>query len=675
MGRRFAGKDALRGTPFRALGWSFGSTLLNKVSLFGIGIMLARLLGPHAFGTYAVAYVALIAVLNFNELGVSLAIVRWQGDPGEIVPTVTTISLLVSAVIYAGCFFAAPVYATTMGAPAATTVIRVLALAVLSDGCTNTPAALLQRNFRQGQRTIADQVNVWLGTCVTVALAWTGHGAMSLAIGRVVGCVAGAMLLLAFAPESLRLGFNPAKARALLRFGLPLAGANLIAFAVMTVDQVVVGHVLGPVALGFYVLALNLAGWPIAMFSQPVRTVGPAVFARLQHDSAAMRTTFLSAAGLLCAVALPMCLLISGAARPLISFVYGTSWLPATQPLMWLALLAAIQVFFLLAYDFFVVLARSRFLLVTQLGWLLALVPALVVGARMDGIYGASLAEFAVAAFCILPWYLIKLSKAGIRLRALGRHVCLPFAGAALTGLLALVAAAMAPNDFTALAASGAAMAAVVGLLGYRMRTMIALLRSPSAELAAAGSADTATAAPTPDAKAPAGEFSQELSAIRGTIDAPIRHREMQQGLPATRDALLTRSARPGSTGPLPFYRDILSFPSSGQDPRVTSPLYRKTVASLQWDPAGTSYRERAPEPGNGRAGRVRLDGAAPDKSLGRHAIEPADDGAFVAFQPSVPDVLAIRTSALTGDHLVGHNLAAATAEVLHNLVQEEETS
>jgi O-antigen/teichoic acid export membrane protein len=174
LSSRIADKNSLTGRASRALGWSFGSTLLNKVSTFGIGVMLARLLGPHAFGTYAVAYVAMFALLNFNELGVSLAIVRWPGDPRDIIPTVTTISLTVSVVIYAGCFFGAPAYASAMGAPAATTVIRVLAILVLSDGFTNTPAAILQRNFRQGQRTIADQVNLWLGTGVTVALAWSG---------------------------------------------------------------------------------------------------------------------------------------------------------------------------------------------------------------------------------------------------------------------------------------------------------------------------------------------------------------------------------------------------------------------------------------------------------------------------------------------------------------------
>ncbi len=549
------------GQASRALGWSFGSTLLNKVSLFGIGVMLARLLGPHAFGTYAVAYVALVALLNFNELGVSLAIVRWPGDPREIIPTVTTISLLVSAIIYTGCFFAAPAYASAMGAPGATIVVRVLAMAVLTDGFTNTPAALLQRNFRQGQRTIADQVNVWLSTGVTVALAWSGFGAMSLAIGRVAGGAAGAVLLLRFAPESLRLGFNPVKARALLRFGLPLAGANLIAFAVMSVDQVIVGHLLGPVALGFYVLALNLASWPITMFSQPVRNVGPAVLARLQHDGTAMRNTVLSAAGLLCAVALPVCLLIGGSARPLISFVYGTRWLPAAQPLLCLALLAGVQVFFLLGYDLFVVLARSRFLLISQLIWLLALVAALAVGARTDGLFGASVAELGVATGCVLPLYLTEFGKVGIRLRDLGNHLWLPFTGAALAGLLAFGAAQVAPNDFTALATSGVTTLAVVGLLIYRMRTVLALLRSSAAKPVAADAAIAAHTTPVPGDTVRAGDVLNTKATAR-----------------------VTAEERPAT--------DFLWYPLSR--PELTEPLYWKTVAALRWDPAFPAHRQPA---------------------------------------------------------------------------------
>ena len=585
---------------------------MNKFSLFGIGILLARLLGPHAFGTYAVAYVAMTAVLTFNELGVSLAIIRWEGDPAEIIPTVTTISLLVSAVIYVGCFFAAPVYASAMGAPSATSVVRVLAVLVLIDGFTNTPIALLQRSFRQGQRTIADQVNTWLGTGTTLALALAGAGAMSLAIGRLVGCLAGAILMAIFAPESLRLGFNPAKARALLRFGLPLAGAELIALAVTTVDQVVVGHVLGAVALGYYVLALNLANWPITMFSQPVGNVAPAVFSRLQRDRAAMRTTFLSAAGLLCAVALPVCLVIGGAATPLISFVYGTRWVPAASPLLWLALLGAVQIFFLLSYDFFVVLTRSRFLLTAQLAWLLVLVPALVLGARTDGIYGASLAEAAVAVLGVLPWYLRELSKVGIRLRDLGGHLWLPVTGALVAGLVAVAAARIAPGDFVALAVSGVAMAAVVALLVYRMRNVVASLRSAAATPAAMGPAAPGVAHSTTTRPAP-GEGMVPAAAMADSA-ATARPAPGAGMVPAAAMADSAATARPAPGGGMvPAMADGPSAAgevigagsapySSGQDLCATSPLYRLTVASLRWDPGHAVHRGAAGSPGTSGA-------------------------------------------------------------------------
>ena len=44
------------------------------------------------------------------------------------------------------------------------------------------------------------------------------------------------------------------------------------------------GATLGATSLGYFVLAFNLASWPLNMFSQPLRSVAPAVFSRLQGD-------------------------------------------------------------------------------------------------------------------------------------------------------------------------------------------------------------------------------------------------------------------------------------------------------------------------------------------------------------------------------------------------------
>jgi O-antigen/teichoic acid export membrane protein len=566
-------KETLTGKASRALGWSFASTIFGKLALFGIGIALARILGPHAFGTYAVAYVALLALLTFNELGVSLAIVRWQGDPREIMPTVMTVSLCMSTTIYLACFFVAPLYTSAMGAPQATGVIRVLALLLIVDGFTNTPAALLQRNFRQGQRTIVDQANVWVATGTTFALAWAGYGAMSLAIGRLVGCLVGAVLLVTFAPHSLRFGFDTAKARSLLRFGLPLAGAELLTFAVTTVDQVVVGHLLGIVALGFYALALNVANWPITIFSQPLSAVAPAVFARLQHDSSVMSSTFLVASRLLTAVALPVCLLLAGSSVPLISFIYGARWDPAARPLLFLAILAAVQVFFLLAYDFLVVLARSRFLLVVQLAWLLALVPALIIGSDLGGISGASLAEVAVATICVLPWYIFELRRAGIGLRALAGHHWLPIAGAAVAGMAAAIGARTAPNAIIALTVDGAITVAVTGLLIYHMRSTLTSLRSLSAQPSVSGDR---SGVPPGDEAICTAETIRDAMVLRNAASAPQPP---------------SFSRRINYPVPMSSCHDLGKYPEFNHGLADTSPLYRATVESLRWDPARTSHR------------------------------------------------------------------------------------
>ena len=105
----------VRANAGRALAWSLLNTAVAKFGTVAIGIALARMLGPEEFGTFAVATVALLAVLSFNELGVSLAIVRWEGDPADMAPTVTTISTVMSAVLAHGDGPAARAFTAAMG--------------------------------------------------------------------------------------------------------------------------------------------------------------------------------------------------------------------------------------------------------------------------------------------------------------------------------------------------------------------------------------------------------------------------------------------------------------------------------------------------------------------------------------------------------------------------------
>jgi O-antigen/teichoic acid export membrane protein len=461
----------------RALALGFLNGLANRLGTLGIGIALARVVGPDQFGTYAVALLALTAALSFNELGVSLAIVRWRDAPETIAPTVNAISLLASILIAAVGFALAPAFAAAMGQPDAAPIVRVMVISIIISGTVAAPAALLQREFLQERRMVIDQVNTWSGAIVSLGLAIAGTGAMSLAVGRIVGSTLAMVLFLKFSPLPFSLKIDRQVAGRLLRFGLPLAGASIVVFVIGFADQIVAGRVLGSTALGFYLLAFNLSSWPVQMFSQPLRAVAPPTFSRLQHHPEAMRRTFGSIVGLLGAVTFPICLLLAGAAEPLIRFVYGDGWSPAASALVWLGVMAAFRILFELAYDYLVVVGVSRSIFTLQVVTLIALIPTMIAGAHLWGTAGIAAAQVVVAAVVALPLYLVLFHRAGLPVGRVLARLVLPVAAAAAVGASALALATALPSDVIAILLGGVVTLLVLGSLVYRDRATLSQLR------------------------------------------------------------------------------------------------------------------------------------------------------------------------------------------------------
>lgn len=422
----------------KALGLSFLNTVIGRLGTVLTGILLAHILVPADFGAFAVALVALTALLSINELGVSVALVRWPGNPREIAPTVNTISMISSAVLYAICWFGAPEFAVQLGSPGAAGVVRLLCTSVLIDGATAAAAQFVNREFRQGARFAVDFSNLALTTGVTVGLALAGFGPWSLAIGRLVGNGLSALLLFRLVSLWPKLGFDRRHAGELIRMGLPLAGASLLMVGMLNVDYVVTGHLLGAVALGLYLQAFNLASWPVNMFSTVVRRISLAAFARVQHDPERRTEVLARLTGILMAATLPVCALLGLLALPLVTTLYGKEWEGATGALEFLVILGAVRVAGELGYDYLVALGYGRRTMWLQAGWFAALVVFLPIGAKLDGIRGVAAAHAAVAMLLVLPAFALAVRATGVPLGLLGRAVWRPVLGCALLVLVLL---------------------------------------------------------------------------------------------------------------------------------------------------------------------------------------------------------------------------------------------
>jgi O-antigen/teichoic acid export membrane protein len=142
--------------------------------------------------------------------------------------------------------------------------------------------------------------------------------------------------------------------------------------------------------------------------------------------------------------------------------------------LRFLGLLAAVRLFFELAYDYLVVRGRSRALMVVQAVWLLALVPAVVAGARYFGLVGLAAAQVGVAALVVIPLYLLLLRGSNIRLGLLVRRLLLPLIAGSIVGVAALRLSDVVDSSFWSCAAAGTVALIVIAFLLLLDRRTIA---------------------------------------------------------------------------------------------------------------------------------------------------------------------------------------------------------
>jgi len=435
----------------RGAAWSTAEVAVARLGQFATTAIIARLLVPVDFGVFAVALVVHAIVVNISELGVSAALIRDDDDQAARgAPTVGTIAIISSLVLGALMAISSPLLARLLGSPAAASSLAVMAITLPLAGMAAVPAAFLRRHFRMDRLFLASAANMVATAVIVIPLSLAGWGPLALAWSWVAGQLLTSVIIMTYRPGRFRPGWDRAEAGRLVRFGLPLAGANILAFAVLNVDNVVVARVLDPAALGLYVMAFNISGWPMNVFGAVVRSISLPGFAHLQRDGASMPEHYTRSLATVATLTLPICAILGGLAVPVVTAVYGDEWKGAAVALTGLCVLGGARILIELTADFLVTLGRTRAVFLAQVPWLLALVVALALLVRGHGIAGAGLAQAGVAVGLMVPIYLVLLRRAGVSPWGVARAVLPPLLWALLAAGVAWFVAGRFSNPFVA---------------------------------------------------------------------------------------------------------------------------------------------------------------------------------------------------------------------------------
>lgn len=423
----------------RGLRWSLLGNLVTRAGSFAMGLVLARLLAPDDFGTFAVALAATQIVMHIKDAGIQAATIQWKGRLEDMAPTATVLSFFFAVGLYGIFWVFAPTFAAMAGNEDATGIVRLLTSIILIEAFTAVRSAALLRRFDQDKLTKAIMIGFVANAAVAITLAANGAGAYSFAWGQVVASVITGVLIFFWGWVPVKIGFDREVAKKLLRFGIPSATGFGIEAVLMNSSYIVVGDVLGSVALGYYLLAFNVSNWMPGIIGTALRYVSLPSFSRLAEDPASLSEGVRRSVPVMVAFVLPPALVMAVLAHPLVTFLYGEKWDFSAGVLRWLAVLMVVRMLIsYLAVDILTGLGATKTTVWLNLGWAVVLLPALIVGANVGGIRGTAIAHALVALFVTLPLAMFALHRAGVRLAPVLPDLVRPAIGAIASGAVML---------------------------------------------------------------------------------------------------------------------------------------------------------------------------------------------------------------------------------------------
>ncbi|WP_371811316.1 lipopolysaccharide biosynthesis protein [Aeromicrobium sp. CFBP 8757] len=318
--------SALRGRAVRGAAWSLADKWGVRLASLLTFAILARLLEPEQFGLVAAAQIVVMVLQTISNQGIVQALIVSKPVTDRTLATATVIAVITSILTVAAIASVAKPLGELFGQDDFVPVVSALAGTLIVQAAGAVPTAELQRQMefkRLAQRSV---ISALLSGIAGVAAALAGWGVWALVTQAFTQVVVATVLAWVAARLRPRLGWNGADARRLMRFAGPVMIADVVAVAIAQGDNLVVGAVLGSVALGYYTVAFRLLNVVVDVFTGAVSAVALPVFAQLSENLVRSRNAYLRVTQLSFAAATPVFIGLAVVAPLAIEVTFGPQW-------------------------------------------------------------------------------------------------------------------------------------------------------------------------------------------------------------------------------------------------------------------------------------------------------------------------------------------------------------
>lgn len=318
-------RAALRGAFWSALD-TLIPTALNSI----VFIVTSRYLQPQDFGLVALAFAVVSFAAGFGPTAFGDALIQQKSIRRSHLDSVFWLTFIFAALVYGVLFFASAPLAGLLGHAEIAGLLAIIGLKIFFDMMIVVPNALIARTmaFHLAAARTAIATSVSAVICLSLVLA--GFGLWALAIAQIAAPFAACIAAFWGARWLPGLRVKPASLRELARYGIFASGNRFL--QTMNLDQLIIGTLISPAALGIYNFARRLFEMLNQVVAGGLTSVTHVLLSSLQTDRAKVREAFLMATFGCSLVAFPAFMGLAAIAGDAIPFVFGEHWASAIWP-------------------------------------------------------------------------------------------------------------------------------------------------------------------------------------------------------------------------------------------------------------------------------------------------------------------------------------------------------
>ena len=273
--------------------WDFAGKGAHQVVSFVISIILARILGPEAFGLLGMAMVVIGIAQVFGDFGFSSGVIQAKEVTVVQYNTIFWINVIFGLLLSTLTFFLASFVAWFYESDTVGNIFRSLSPLFLLGSFSVLPLAILKRNVDFKSVAIINFIAVIIAGTVGLIFAYSDFGVYALVGQSLIHYIILSIATWFFTDWRPVLNFTThfdlKSIASIWKFSSNLFYSSLLDAVVTRLDILIIGKLFSAATIGFYTRAVSFYNLIVRYSSSSLAQVFFPVISKIQEDKEAVR--------------------------------------------------------------------------------------------------------------------------------------------------------------------------------------------------------------------------------------------------------------------------------------------------------------------------------------------------------------------------------------------------